>query len=50
MLRDNFPMSFLWFVEAGRLMARYCIAFETMKKFCKISGVESICELVSQIY
>ncbi|CAC5418727.1 HFM1 [Mytilus coruscus] len=35
--------------EAGRLMARYCIAFETMKKFCKISGVESICELITLV-
>ncbi|XP_071159837.1 probable ATP-dependent DNA helicase HFM1 [Mytilus edulis] len=35
--------------EAGRLMARYCIAFETMKKFCKISGVETICELITLV-
>ncbi|KAJ8310616.1 LOW QUALITY PROTEIN: hypothetical protein KUTeg_012481 [Tegillarca granosa] len=33
--------------EAGRLMARYCIAYETMKKFCKLSASESICDLIS---
>ncbi|XP_033759553.1 probable ATP-dependent DNA helicase HFM1 [Pecten maximus] len=32
--------------EAGRLMARYCIAFETMKKFCGVSGEESISDLL----
>ena len=36
----------LCLTEAGRLMARYCIAFETMKKFCKITGKESISDLV----
>ena len=28
-------------------MARYCIAFETMKKFCKVTGTESTSDLVS---
>ncbi|XP_069103658.1 probable ATP-dependent DNA helicase HFM1 [Argopecten irradians] len=32
--------------EAGRLMARYCIAFETMKKFCGVTGEESISDLL----
>lgn len=32
--------------EPGRLMARYCVAFETMKKFSKVSGNESLSDLI----
>ncbi|KAK3095140.1 hypothetical protein FSP39_010742 [Pinctada imbricata] len=35
--------------EAGRLMARYCIAYETMKKFSSIAGTESINDLLKII-
>uniref|UniRef100_A0A672ZAM3 Probable ATP-dependent DNA helicase HFM1 n=1 Tax=Sphaeramia orbicularis TaxID=375764 RepID=A0A672ZAM3_9TELE len=33
--------------EAGRLMARYCVAFDTMKQFSHLSGTENLSELVS---
>lgn len=36
--------------EAGRLMARYCVAFDTMKQFSKVSGSESLADLVGFIY
>eukprot|EP00794_Sanderia_malayensis_P006137 gene6137-6843_t len=36
----------LYPTETGKLMARYCIAFETVKGFTKIKGNESIEELV----
>lgn len=32
--------------EPGRLMARYSIAFETMKKFSNLTGQENLPELV----
>uniref|UniRef100_A0A4W5NV21 DNA 3'-5' helicase n=1 Tax=Hucho hucho TaxID=62062 RepID=A0A4W5NV21_9TELE len=32
--------------EAGRLMARYCVAFDTMKQFSKVTGTETLPELV----
>ncbi|XP_077882836.1 putative ATP-dependent DNA helicase HFM1 isoform X3 [Ictidomys tridecemlineatus] len=35
--------------EAGRLMAWYYITFETVKKFCTISGKESLSDLVAMI-
>ncbi|XP_055957667.1 probable ATP-dependent DNA helicase HFM1 [Patella vulgata] len=35
--------------ETGKLMARYCIAFETMKKFHNITGKEHIDELLTLI-
>nr|XP_044994605.1 probable ATP-dependent DNA helicase HFM1 isoform X2 [Jaculus jaculus] len=35
--------------EAGRLMAWYYITFETVKKFCTISGQETLSDLVSMI-
>ncbi|XP_064416175.1 probable ATP-dependent DNA helicase HFM1 [Latimeria chalumnae] len=35
--------------ETGRLMARYYIAFETMKQFCLITGTENLAELVTMI-
>ncbi len=40
----------LWFFfseETGRLMARYCIAFETMKNFNNVQGAETLDDLVS---
>ncbi|XP_022085821.1 probable ATP-dependent DNA helicase HFM1 [Acanthaster planci] len=36
-------------LETGRLMARYCIAFDTMKQFSKISGRESIEDLITML-
>ncbi|XP_034509769.1 probable ATP-dependent DNA helicase HFM1 isoform X8 [Ailuropoda melanoleuca] len=35
--------------EAGRLMAWYYITFETVKKFCTISGKETLLDLVTMI-
>ncbi|XP_051869190.1 probable ATP-dependent DNA helicase HFM1 [Pristis pectinata] len=35
--------------ETGKLMARYSIAFETMKLFCLVSGNETLSELVTII-
>ncbi|KAK6302426.1 hypothetical protein J4Q44_G00267810 [Coregonus suidteri] len=32
--------------EAGRLMARYCVAFDTMKQFSKVAGTETLPELI----
>uniref|UniRef100_A0A6Q2X1K2 DNA 3'-5' helicase n=1 Tax=Esox lucius TaxID=8010 RepID=A0A6Q2X1K2_ESOLU len=32
--------------EAGRLMARYCVAFDTMKQFNTVSGTETLPELI----
>lgn len=37
---------FLCFTEAGRLMARYCVAFDTMTQFCKVAGTENLSDLV----
>ncbi len=39
-----------FFSETGKLMARYCIAFDTVKSFSKLKGTESIEELVSSEY
>ncbi|KAM8839530.1 putative ATP-dependent DNA helicase HFM1 isoform 1-T1 [Synchiropus picturatus] len=33
--------------EAGRLMARYCVAFETMNLFTKVSETEELADLVA---
>ena len=33
--------------EAGRLMARYCIAYDSMKLFLQIKGTESLSDVVS---
>uniref|UniRef100_A0A3Q3IGD2 DNA 3'-5' helicase n=1 Tax=Monopterus albus TaxID=43700 RepID=A0A3Q3IGD2_MONAL len=30
---------------AGRLMARYCVAFDTMKQFSKVAGTENLSDL-----
>ena len=32
--------------DTGRLMARYCIAFESMKRFMALKGNEGLAELV----
>uniref|UniRef100_A0A1A8E875 DNA 3'-5' helicase n=1 Tax=Nothobranchius kadleci TaxID=1051664 RepID=A0A1A8E875_NOTKA len=32
--------------EAGRLMARFCIAFDTMEQFSKVVGTESLFDLI----
>lgn len=36
--------------ELGRLMARYCVAFESMKRFLNFDGKETLPALVSIIY
>ena len=33
--------------EAGRLMARYCIAYDSMKEFLQIKGTENLSDMVS---
>ncbi|XP_064798161.1 probable ATP-dependent DNA helicase HFM1 isoform X2 [Oncorhynchus masou masou] len=35
--------------EAGRLMARYCVAFDTMKQFSKVTGTETLPELIELV-
>ncbi|XP_022248602.1 probable ATP-dependent DNA helicase HFM1 isoform X4 [Limulus polyphemus] len=35
--------------EQGRLMARYFIAFDTIKQFTTLNGTETLCDLVSVI-
>ncbi|XP_057714214.1 probable ATP-dependent DNA helicase HFM1 isoform X2 [Corythoichthys intestinalis] len=35
--------------EAGGLMARYCIAFDTMKQFSKLSGTENLSDLIGLV-
>ena len=35
------------FSEIGRLMARYCVAFESMKRFLGLKGNETLSDLVS---
>jgi len=37
-------------IETGRLMARFCVAFDTMKIFHGISGHETMEELVRLVY
>lgn len=32
--------------DTGRLMARYCVAFESMKRFQALRGNEGLAELV----
>ncbi|KAM4552713.1 putative ATP-dependent DNA helicase HFM1 [Odontesthes bonariensis] len=32
--------------EAGRLMARYCVAFDTMKQFNEVAGTETLSDLI----
>lgn len=33
----------------GRLMARYCVAFDTMKQFSKVSGTETLSDLIDLV-
>uniref|UniRef100_UPI003AAD2253 probable ATP-dependent DNA helicase HFM1 n=1 Tax=Centroberyx gerrardi TaxID=166262 RepID=UPI003AAD2253 len=35
--------------EAGRLMARFCVAFDTMKQFSKVAGTESLSDLIELV-
>ncbi|XP_062373208.1 probable ATP-dependent DNA helicase HFM1 isoform X2 [Sardina pilchardus] len=35
--------------ETGKLMARYCVAFDTIKYFTSISGMESLSDLVTMV-
>lgn len=35
--------------DLGRLMARYCVAFESMKRFLSFKGKETLADLVSEI-
>ncbi|XP_068196676.1 uncharacterized protein [Antennarius striatus] len=35
--------------DAGRLMARYCVAFDTMKQFTKVVGTENLSDLVELV-
>ncbi|KAM9845417.1 putative ATP-dependent DNA helicase HFM1 [Aulostomus maculatus] len=35
--------------EAGRLMARYCVAFDTMKQFSKVYGTENLFDLIALV-
>lgn len=35
--------------EAGRLMARYCVAFETMQLFSRVTGTETLPDLVGSL-
>ncbi|KAG7321558.1 hypothetical protein KOW79_014416 [Hemibagrus wyckioides] len=35
--------------ESGKLMARYCVAFDTMKQFMRVTGTETLSELVDMI-
>ncbi|XP_059199855.1 probable ATP-dependent DNA helicase HFM1 [Centropristis striata] len=35
--------------ESGRLMARYCVAFDTMKQFSKVAGTENLPDLIELV-
>ena len=35
--------------EAGRLMAKYCLAFDTMKQFNGVNGHETLAEMVGSM-
>ncbi|XP_032386453.1 probable ATP-dependent DNA helicase HFM1 isoform X2 [Etheostoma spectabile] len=35
--------------EGGRLMARFCVAFDTMKQFSKVAGTENLSDLIELI-
>ncbi|XP_072220467.1 probable ATP-dependent DNA helicase HFM1 isoform X1 [Leuresthes tenuis] len=35
--------------EAGRLMARYCVAFDTMKQFSEVAGTETLSDLIELV-
>uniref|UniRef100_UPI0037E94618 probable ATP-dependent DNA helicase HFM1 n=1 Tax=Semicossyphus pulcher TaxID=241346 RepID=UPI0037E94618 len=35
--------------EVGRLMARYCVAFDTMKQFSRVAGTENLSDLIELV-
>ncbi|KAI2667506.1 putative ATP-dependent DNA helicase HFM1 [Labeo rohita] len=35
--------------ETGKLMARYCVAFDTVKQFSRVTGTETLLELIEMI-
>ncbi|XP_061694341.1 probable ATP-dependent DNA helicase HFM1 isoform X2 [Syngnathoides biaculeatus] len=35
--------------DAGKLMARYCVAFDTMVQFSKVSGTENLSDLIELV-
>ncbi|XP_068425051.1 probable ATP-dependent DNA helicase HFM1 [Clinocottus analis] len=35
--------------EGGRVMARYCVAFDTMDQFSKVAGTESLSDLIDLV-
>ncbi|XP_047445151.1 probable ATP-dependent DNA helicase HFM1 [Mugil cephalus] len=35
--------------EGGRLMARYCVAFDTMRQFSEVAGTENLSDLVELV-
>ncbi|XP_041659142.1 probable ATP-dependent DNA helicase HFM1 [Cheilinus undulatus] len=35
--------------EVGKLMARYCVAFDTMKQFSKVAGTENLSDLIELV-
>ncbi|KAL1280229.1 hypothetical protein QQF64_014829 [Cirrhinus molitorella] len=35
--------------ETGKLMARYCVAFDTVKQFSRVTGTETLPELIEMI-
>lgn len=46
-LLNNNVGFFTYIPEAGRLMARYCIAYDSMKQFLQIKGTENLSDMVS---
>ena len=46
-LDNNVGFNFTCIPEAGRLMARYCIAYDSMKQFLQIKGTENLSDMVS---
>ncbi|KAM9349950.1 putative ATP-dependent DNA helicase HFM1 [Symphorus nematophorus] len=35
--------------ETGRIMARYCVAFDTIKQFSKVAGTENLSDLIKMV-
>lgn len=46
-LTNLFNVGVLCSSDAGKLMAQYCVAFDTMKQFSKVMGTENLSDLVS---
>lgn len=40
--------SSLLHTDAGKLMARFCVAFDTMKQFYQVTGTENLSDLVNK--